>query len=187
MGKYFIYRHPYLSLTKLLSGFGLAIGSSTFTKITKISLPGQDDVTCSMSHRPDGPWYQRTPSVAWGMFGTGFLMFDALSFDCSFLDCTHVFSMAQSPILRTMEPQRTSTCSTHMCDHGTYSYTQPLLIAISCLGWATNHFTGLKFPGQNDVSSAAGAFAVGFVSNLYARFFKGNAFVIMVSDHVNES
>ena len=114
-------------------------------------------------------------------------MFDLLSFDCSFLDCTHVFSMAQSPFLRTMEPQRTSKCSTHMSKHGTYSYIQPLLIAISCLGWATNHFTGLKFPGQNDVSSAAGAFAVGFVSNLYARFFKGNAFVIMVSGHDNQS
>ena len=57
---------------------------------------------------------------------------------------------------------------------------QLLLIAISCLGWTTNHFVGLKFPGQSDVSSAAGALVVGFVSNLYARFFKGNAFIIMV-------
>ena len=45
----------------------------------------------------------------------------------------------------------------------------------------TNHFTGTKFPNQSDISSAVGAFAVGFVSNLYGRFFEGNAFVVMVS------
>ena len=57
---------------------------------------------------------------------------------------------------------------------------QPLLVAISCVGWVCNHFTGLKFAGQADISAAVGAFAVGIVANLYARFCKGNAFVIMV-------
>lgn len=52
----------------LFLGFGLAIGSSAFTKITKHELPGQDDVSCSLSHRSDGPWWQRTPSVTWGTF-----------------------------------------------------------------------------------------------------------------------
>lgn len=57
---------------------------------------------------------------------------------------------------------------------------QILLVAISSIGWTCNHFTGTKFPGQSDISAAVGALAVGFVSNLYARFFRGNAFVIMV-------
>ncbi|KAL4061818.1 hypothetical protein V8B97DRAFT_648494 [Scleroderma yunnanense] len=57
----------------------------------------------------------------------------------------------------------------------------PILIAISCVGWVTNHFVGLKFPNQSDISAAVGAFAVGFVSNLYGRFFHGNAFVVMIT------
>ncbi|OBZ72872.1 hypothetical protein A0H81_06707 [Grifola frondosa] len=56
-----------------------------------------------------------------------------------------------------------------------------LLVAISSIGWVTNHFTGLKFPGQSDISAAVGALAVGFVSNLYGRFFNGNSFVIMIT------
>ncbi|KIK99531.1 hypothetical protein PAXRUDRAFT_822693 [Paxillus rubicundulus Ve08.2h10] len=56
-----------------------------------------------------------------------------------------------------------------------------LLIAISCIGWVTNHFVSIKFPNQSDISAAVGAFAVGFVSNLYGRFFNGNAFVVMIT------
>jgi uncharacterized membrane protein YjjB (DUF3815 family) len=62
----------------------------------------------------------------------------------------------------------------------TNSDTQFLLVAISCIGWVTNHFVGTKFPNQSDISAAVGAFAVGLVSNLYGRFFEGNAFVVMV-------
>ncbi|KAJ7187258.1 hypothetical protein C8R46DRAFT_1025147 [Mycena filopes] len=56
-----------------------------------------------------------------------------------------------------------------------------LLIGIACIGWVTNHFAGIKFPNQNDISAAVGAFAVGVVANVYARFFSGNAFVIMIT------
>ncbi|KAF8073818.1 hypothetical protein FPV67DRAFT_1410830 [Lyophyllum atratum] len=56
-----------------------------------------------------------------------------------------------------------------------------LLIVIACIGWVTNYFTSTKFVGQSDVSAGVGAFAVGIVSNLYARLFKGNAFVIMIT------
>ncbi|KAJ7629176.1 DUF1212-domain-containing protein [Mycena polygramma] len=56
-----------------------------------------------------------------------------------------------------------------------------LLVVISCIGWVTNHFTGIKFVGQSDISAAVGAFAVGVVANVYARFFSGNAFVIMIT------
>ncbi|KAF8435404.1 DUF1212-domain-containing protein [Boletus edulis BED1] len=56
-----------------------------------------------------------------------------------------------------------------------------LLIAIACAGWVTNHFVGTKFPNQSDISAAVGAFVVGLVSNIYGRFFNGNAFVVMIT------
>ncbi|KAF7428931.1 hypothetical protein PC9H_008167 [Pleurotus ostreatus] len=56
-----------------------------------------------------------------------------------------------------------------------------LLVLISCIGWVTNHFTAQKFRNQNDISAAFGAFAVGVVSNVYGRFFSGNAFVVMIT------
>ena len=56
-----------------------------------------------------------------------------------------------------------------------------LLIAISCIGWVTNHFTGTRFHNQSDISAAVGALAVGFVANIYGRFFNGSAFVVMAS------
>lgn len=33
---------------------------------------------------------------------------------------------------------------------------QPVLVAISCIGWVTNHFTATKFVNQNDISAAVG-------------------------------
>ncbi|KAG7449795.1 uncharacterized protein BT62DRAFT_1002105 [Guyanagaster necrorhizus] len=56
---------------------------------------------------------------------------------------------------------------------------QFLGVAIASVGWVTNHFTSTKFVNQNDISAAVGAFAVGFMANLYGCFFSGNAFVIM--------
>lgn len=55
-----------------------------------------------------------------------------------------------------------------------------ITVLIACIGWTCNHFASLKVPGRNDISSAIGAFAVGFIANLYGRFFSGNAFNIMV-------
>jgi len=56
-----------------------------------------------------------------------------------------------------------------------------LLVGISSAGWVTNHFTGTKFVNQSDISAAVGAFAVGFIANMYSRFFNGNAFVVMIT------
>lgn len=57
----------------------------------------------------------------------------------------------------------------------------PVLVSISCAGWVTNYFTGTKFPGQNEIPAAVGAFAVGIIANIYARLFSGNAFVVMIT------
>jgi len=56
-----------------------------------------------------------------------------------------------------------------------------LLVIVSCIGWVCNHFTGTKFPNQNDIPAAVGGAAVGFVANMYGRFFNGNAFVVMIT------
>lgn len=97
-------------------------------------------------------------------------------------DRSVVFVVAQSALLCLVEAKRTGTFPRAMM-HKLYAnecLLQPLLVGISCVGWVCNHFTGLKFPGQSDISAAVGAFAVGLIANLYGRFFNGNAFVIMV-------
>lgn len=58
---------PQAVLITKRTGFGLAIGSSAFSKLSGHPLQGQDDLMCSLSHPVDGPWYQRTPSIAWGL------------------------------------------------------------------------------------------------------------------------
>jgi len=54
-------------------------------------------------------------------------------------------------------------------------------VAIACIGWVTNHFVGAKFPNQSEISAAVGAFAVGVTANIYGRFFRGNAFAVMIT------
>ncbi|TDL17473.1 DUF1212-domain-containing protein [Rickenella mellea] len=54
-------------------------------------------------------------------------------------------------------------------------------IVIACMGWMCNHFAAKAFPNRNDASCAIGAFVVGFIANVYGRFFSGNAFVIMIT------
>lgn len=50
----------------LFLGFGLAIGATAFQKMThRPHLPGSDDLSCTSSHRSDGPWWQKTPSLWW--------------------------------------------------------------------------------------------------------------------------
>ncbi|KAI0643470.1 DUF1212-domain-containing protein [Trametes meyenii] len=131
----------------LFLGFGLAIGATAYSKLTHQSLAGSDDLTCGMSHDPNGPWWQRTPSLWWAFL------------------TVPLYSLFLS--LRNYAPWRHRELY--------------LLVAISCIGWVTNHFTGVRFRNQSDISAAAGALAVGFVSNLYGRFCNGNAFVIMIT------
>ncbi|KAF7320954.1 hypothetical protein HMN09_00182100 [Mycena chlorophos] len=60
-----------------------------------------------------------------------------------------------------------------------------LLVVIAAIGWTTNHFSGLRFQNQNSITAGVGAFTVGVVANMWARFFSGNAFVIMASLHMS--
>ncbi|KZT61436.1 DUF1212-domain-containing protein [Calocera cornea HHB12733] len=57
-----------------------------------------------------------------------------------------------------------------------------VMILISCAGWTTNHFSGLKFVNRTDIVSMLGALVVGVSGNLYGRFLgTGMAFVVMVT------
>ncbi|KAJ3515068.1 hypothetical protein NLJ89_g1987 [Agrocybe chaxingu] len=49
----------------LFLGFGFTIGAELYELSTSHQVYGAEDYTCSLSHRPDGPWYQRTPSQYW--------------------------------------------------------------------------------------------------------------------------
>ena len=57
----------------LFLGFGLAIGATAYSKLSHKPLAGASDLSCQSSHDPNGPWYQRTPSLWWGKcpFGLG--------------------------------------------------------------------------------------------------------------------
>ncbi|THU86663.1 DUF1212-domain-containing protein [Dendrothele bispora CBS 962.96] len=56
-----------------------------------------------------------------------------------------------------------------------------LLVGVASAGWVVNHFVSQRFTAQSDISAAFGAFTVGIVANMYARFLRGNAFVIMIT------
>ncbi|KDQ51772.1 hypothetical protein JAAARDRAFT_40801 [Jaapia argillacea MUCL 33604] len=137
----------YACVYSLFLGFGLAIGAEIYQTMTGQRVLGPEDYSCAISHNPNGPWWQVTPSLWWA-----FLTVPMYSFFLS---------------LRNQAPWNRREL--------------PLLVAIACIGWVTNHFTGTKFVNQSDISAAVGAFAVGLVANVYGRFFKGNAFVVMIT------
>jgi hypothetical protein len=57
----------YAVVYAIFLGFGLAMGNQAFEKITRTTVFGPEDFTCSMTHNINGPWYQKTPSKFWGM------------------------------------------------------------------------------------------------------------------------
>ncbi|KAJ7590841.1 hypothetical protein C8J56DRAFT_544547 [Mycena floridula] len=137
-------RMCYAVIYALFLGFGLAMGTQAFEKMSGKVVTGTTDYSCSETH--SDVWYQKTPSTWWA-----FLTVPMYSLFLSM--------RIQAPLNKEML----------------------LLIGIASVGWVTNHFTGLKFVNQSDISSAFGAFAVGLVANLYGRFVSDNAFVIMIT------
>ncbi|KAJ7628480.1 hypothetical protein FB45DRAFT_794332 [Roridomyces roridus] len=140
-------RMCYAVVYSLFLGFGLAIGAEAYVRMTSKDILGSTDYTCSISHNPQGGWWQRTPSIWWAFL------------------TVPMYSLFLS--MRNFAPWR--------------SKEMLLLIVFSCIGWVTNHFTSTKFVNRSDISAAVGAFAVSFLANVYARFFSGNAFVIMIT------
>ncbi|KAK4046802.1 pheromone-regulated protein prm10 [Microbotryomycetes sp. JL201] len=144
-------RLVYSILYSLFLGFGLAMGSEVYTRITGLSIYGADnnvvDYTCSALRGPGVPWYQNV-IPAWWYF---------LTIPC-FLLCLS---------LRNGQPL--------------FRKETPLMIIIGCAGFTGNYFSGRAFPGRSDITSAIGSFIVGFLGNLYGKFTRGSPFVVMVA------
>lgn len=154
----------YAIIYSLFLGFGLAIGAEVYTKIRGISqVVGAEDYTCSASHDPS-LWWRATPSAYWGA--------------CIPRACCTTWS--SYPVLAFLTVPMYSLFLALRNHAPIWRRELPILLLISCAGWVANHFTGLAFPGQSDISSAVGAFAVGIIANIYGRVWKGNAFVVMV-------
>lgn len=56
----------------------------------------------------------------------------------------------------------------------------PIMVLISCAGWASNHFSAKAFPNRSDMTSAIGSFVVGTLGNLYGRVSHGSSFPVTV-------
>ncbi|GJJ13485.1 hypothetical protein Clacol_007739 [Clathrus columnatus] len=139
------------------AGFGIAIGAQFFTRITHLQIVGPDDSLCNAAHEPGASWWDRKPSLWWA-----FLTVPLYSLALSLRN--------QGPIWRREMPVLLSLIALQL-----------VTLLISCGGWAANHWAGVAFHGRPDIQSAIGAFAVGVTANLYARFFYGNAYVVMIT------
>ncbi|KAF8349736.1 hypothetical protein F5887DRAFT_942173 [Amanita rubescens] len=57
----------------------------------------------------------------------------------------------------------------------------PVMVFFSCVAYAANRATSLVLPGRTDIVSAAGAFAIGSLGNIYSRVVRGTAFTSMIT------
>ncbi|KAF8167733.1 hypothetical protein B0H34DRAFT_740573 [Crassisporium funariophilum] len=57
----------------------------------------------------------------------------------------------------------------------------PIMVLFSCCAYAANRATSLVLPGRTDIVSAAGAFTIGCLGNVYSRVVRGTAFTSMVT------
>lgn len=57
----------------------------------------------------------------------------------------------------------------------------PVMVLFSCCAYAANHAASLVLPGRTDIVSAAGAFIIGSLGNVYSRVVRGTAFTSMVT------
>jgi uncharacterized membrane protein YjjB (DUF3815 family) len=55
------------------------------------------------------------------------------------------------------------------------------MVAFSCSAYAANKATSNLLPGRTDIVSAAGAFVIGLLGNIYSRLVRGTAFTSMVT------
>ncbi|KAG8764177.1 hypothetical protein FRC12_008242 [Ceratobasidium sp. 428] len=66
----------YSIIYSIFLGFGLSIGAEIFHAVSGQRVLGTTDYTCSMVHKPDGPWWQRDASPFWAFLCVpGFSLF----------------------------------------------------------------------------------------------------------------
>ncbi|EKM84209.1 hypothetical protein AGABI1DRAFT_124531 [Agaricus bisporus var. burnettii JB137-S8] len=56
-----------------------------------------------------------------------------------------------------------------------------VMVVFSCAAYAANKATSNLLPGRTDIVSAAGAFVIGLLGNVYSRVVRGTAFTSMVT------
>lgn len=74
-----------------------------------------------------------------------------------------------------------STCSSLSNLQSIWSVQLPVMVIFSCAAYAANRATSIVLPGRTDIVSAAGAFAIGMLGNIYSRVVRGTAFTSMVT------
>lgn len=55
------------------------------------------------------------------------------------------------------------------------------MVIFSCCSYAANRAASVVLPGRTDIVSAAGAFVIGSLGNVYSRVVRGTAFTSMVT------
>ncbi|KAF8973577.1 hypothetical protein BDZ97DRAFT_1971264 [Flammula alnicola] len=74
-----------------------------------------------------------------------------------------------------------STCSSLSNLQYWRSLQLPIMVFFSCCAYAANRAASLVLPGRTDIVSAAGAFVIGSLGNIYSRVVRGTAFTSMVT------
>jgi len=74
-----------------------------------------------------------------------------------------------------------STCSSLSNLQSWRSIQLPVMVTFSCAAFAANKATSILLPGRTDIVSAAGAFVIGLLGNVYSRVIRGTAFTSMVT------
>src|ERR1700733_12780398 len=163
---------------------------------------GSQDYSCQLSHDPSGPWWQRTPGLFWGENAhNSFYAAGLRTHALSIFDRAAVFTVSQFAQPSSMESERACKLMSLVSP----DLLEALMIMFEAflyhhiLYWMGHKpFYRYKvhqpkrhqrrcwvilsaFEHQNDAHSPHfSAFAVGLISNIYGRFFGGNAFVVMV-------
>ncbi|KXN85677.1 Pheromone-regulated membrane protein 10 [Leucoagaricus sp. SymC.cos] len=74
-----------------------------------------------------------------------------------------------------------STCSSLSNLQSWRSIQLLVMVTFSCAAYAANKATSILLPGRTDIVSAAGAFVIGLLGNIYSRVVRGTAFTSMVT------
>jgi hypothetical protein len=191
----------FAAVYSLFLGFGLAIGAEAYQKMSGKGIIGFQDYSCQLSHDPNGPWWQKTPGLFWGEDAHNSYAAGLRTHSFSIFDRAAVFTVSQFAQPISMESERTCKLMSLVSpallealiilfeaflyhdilywlgDKPFYRYKVHQPKRHQCRCWVILS----AFEHQNDAHGPHfSAFAVGLISNIYGRFFGGNAFVVMV-------
>ncbi|KAK0464994.1 uncharacterized protein EV420DRAFT_1617790 [Desarmillaria tabescens] len=74
-----------------------------------------------------------------------------------------------------------TTCSSLSNLQSFRSIQLPVMVVFACCSYAANRAASIVLPNRSDIVSAAGAFVIGLLGNIYSRLVGGTAFTSMVT------